>query len=102
MKQFVGIVLLMGMFVSVALAQTGNVRGNIYDKESGEPISFATVQLSGTTMGATYDLDGFFNIANVPVGGYSLVATYIGYDSIAVDVNVKTMSQSLCLWTSSS
>lgn len=71
-------------------AQTGNIRGNIYDKETGEPISFATVLLSGTSTGATTDLDGFFTIANVPVGDYRLVATYIGYDSLAYDITIKS------------
>jgi len=40
-------------------------------------------------MGTNTDFDGFFTIGNVPVGDYTLIATYIGYDSVAVDVKVK-------------
>jgi hypothetical protein len=71
-------------------AQTGGtVRGNIFDKESGEPIIYGNVILQGTTMGVNTDFNGFFTLGNVPPGDYKLVATYIGYDSVVVDVKVK-------------
>ena len=75
---------------SLAAQQNGGiVRGNIYDEESGEPIIYANVLLQGTDLGANTDLDGFFSIANVPAGEYKLVVTYLGYDSLGVDVKVK-------------
>jgi len=70
-------------------AQTGTVRGNIFEKESGNPVIYCTVQLAGTKYGTTTDLDGFFVISNVPPGDYRLLATYIGYDSISMPVKVK-------------
>jgi len=70
-------------------AQTGTIRGNIYEKESGTPVIYCNVTLAGTTLGATTDLDGFFVMTNVPVGEYRLVATYVGFDSISVQVKVK-------------
>ncbi|MEL6635553.1 MAG: carboxypeptidase-like regulatory domain-containing protein [Bacteroidota bacterium] len=88
MKQTVGILLFLFLGTGMIMAQSGTVRGSIFDRDSGEPISFATVQLSGTSIGATSDLDGFFSIGNVPVGDYRLVATYIGYDSVSVDITV--------------
>ncbi len=66
----------------------GTVRGNVYDKESGEPIIYGTVRLGGTTIGVNTDLDGFFSMTNIPAGDYKLIATYVGYDSVAVDVKV--------------
>ncbi|MFK7933738.1 MAG: carboxypeptidase-like regulatory domain-containing protein [Saprospiraceae bacterium] len=69
-------------------AQKGIVRGNVYDKETGDPIIYGTVQLSGTTMGGNTDINGFFTIADVPAGNYTLQASYIGYDSTAVDIKV--------------
>ncbi|MCB0662061.1 MAG: TonB-dependent receptor [Saprospiraceae bacterium] len=78
------------IFFSIALqAQKGIVRGNVYDKNSGEPIGFCNVFLEGTTLGNTTDINGFFTIADVPVGEYKLVAQYIGYDSTSVSVKVK-------------
>lgn len=76
-------------FTLSAQQNGGIVRGNIYDEESGEPIIYANVLLQGTDLGANTDLDGFFAISNVPAGEYRLVVTYLGYDSLAVDIKVK-------------
>jgi len=59
------------------------------DKENGDPIIYGNVLLQGTNLGTNTDLDGFFSIANVPPGEYKLVASYIGYDSTVVDINVR-------------
>ncbi|MBK6667119.1 MAG: TonB-dependent receptor [Saprospiraceae bacterium] len=72
-----------------AIGQTGVIRGNIYEKESGTPIIYCNVALQGTSYGGTTDIDGFFIIPNVPVGEYKIVATYVGYDSISAVVKVK-------------
>ena len=70
-------------------AQNGTIRGNVYDKETGEPIIYGNVLLEGTTKGAITNIDGFFTIADVEPGKYKLIATYIGYDSTAVDIQIK-------------
>lgn len=70
-------------------AQTGTIRGNVYDKETGEPIIYCNVLINGTSTGTTTDLDGFFTLADVPAGDVTLVSTYIGYDSVAVDVKLR-------------
>ncbi|MBK6621372.1 MAG: carboxypeptidase-like regulatory domain-containing protein [Saprospirales bacterium] len=81
------------LLVSVNLhAQTGGVRGNVFDKASGEPILYGTIILEGTSFGTNTDLDGFFSIPNIPAGAYQLIITYIGYDSlrVAVDITANT------------
>ncbi|HRF41688.1 MAG TPA: carboxypeptidase-like regulatory domain-containing protein, partial [Saprospiraceae bacterium] len=77
------------LFAGWLSAQNGIVRGNVFDKESGEPIIYGTVRLLNTSLGANTDVEGFFAIPNVPPGSYQLVATYVGYDSVVVDVSVK-------------
>ncbi len=72
-----------------AMGQTGTVRGNIFDEDTGEPIISCTVQLEGTGIGTTTDIDGFYALANVPIGDYNLVVTYIGYDSLSLPITVK-------------
>lgn len=71
------------------IGQNAIVRGNVYDRETGEPIIYGNVRLQGTTLGTTTDLNGFFSIADVPAGNYKLVASYIGYDSSAIDIAVR-------------
>lgn len=90
-KKFVTILIFLVLGLG-AFAQTGTIRGNIYDKTTGEPIIYCNVQLAGTSLGATSDLDGFFVISKVPVGEYKLVTTYIGYDSTMVSVKVSNGS----------
>ncbi|MEM9991866.1 MAG: carboxypeptidase-like regulatory domain-containing protein, partial [Bacteroidota bacterium] len=73
----------------VSIHAQGTLRGNVYDAESGEPIIYGNVRVVGSSLGATTDIDGFFSIANVNAGTYKLVASYIGYDSTAVEVIVR-------------
>lgn len=70
-------------------AQSGSLRGNIFDADTGEPIIYCNLQLQGTKIGTTTDFEGFFTITNIPVGDYQLVARYIGYDSLAMPIVIK-------------
>jgi len=69
--------------------QGGIVRGVVYDGETGEPVPFAYVVALGTTVGSTTDIDGFYNIANVPEGDVEFSAFSIGYDTTSTIVSVK-------------
>lgn len=74
--------------LSFTFAQSGNIRGNVYDENTGDPVMFGTVRLDGTELGTNTDLDGFFSIGNLEPGKYKLVVTYVGYDSVALDITV--------------
>ncbi|MCF8298330.1 MAG: TonB-dependent receptor [Saprospiraceae bacterium] len=78
------------MFLSFnSLAQTGTIRGVVYDKETGEPIIFTNVYLYKTTYGSSTDKNGLFVITKIPAGKYTLMLTYLGYDTIKMPVTVK-------------
>lgn len=70
-------------------AQNGTVRGFVYDKESGEPIIFTNVYLFKTTYGSTTDVNGYFTISRIPDGNYTLMVTYLGYDTLREQVSIK-------------
>ena len=79
--------------LTVFAQKSAIVRGNIYDKANGHPIPYANVILktndaSGSTLGASTDLNGFYQINNVPVGSRTLAVTFIGYDSLEVKVEI--------------
>ncbi len=77
-------------FIGIATAQKGGtVRGNVFDKATGEPMIFSTVLLKGTTIGTVTDEDGFFSIGNIPAGNYDMVVSSIGFDSAAVKITIK-------------
>ncbi len=89
MKHYI-FTLLIAVLATIVLSAQGTLRGNMYDGESGEPIMYGNVRLDGTDIGTTTDLDGFFSITNVASGTYKLIGTYIGYDSISVEVRVTS------------
>ena len=70
-------------------AQTGNIRGFVYEKETGEPVIFTNVILKGTILGAATDVNGYYSITKVPPGDYTIVITNLGYDSLKLDVSLK-------------
>ena len=69
-------------------AQQASVRGFVYEEETGEPAIFSNVFLQGTTYGASTDINGFFLISKVPPGNYTLMVTYIGFDTIQKDITL--------------
>ena len=74
------ITLLALIFLSTGLlAQTGTVRGFVFDEESGEPVIFTNVFLDGTTMGVSTDINGYYSITKVATGTYTLVVSAISY-----------------------
>ena len=70
-------------------AQTGTVRGNIFDKETAEPIIYGTVYIEGSTLATTTDLNGFFTLNKIPVGEQTVMITYIGYDTLKTEVTIQ-------------
>ncbi|HET6228222.1 MAG TPA: TonB-dependent receptor, partial [Bacteroidia bacterium] len=74
---------------SAVLAQTGTIKGFVYQKETGEPVLFTTVYLKGTTIGQSTDVNGYFSISQIPAGNYTIMINAIGYDTLQEEVTVK-------------
>ena len=67
------------MLCLFAQPKTASINGFIRDDASGEPISYANVFLSNSSLGAATNSDGYFVISEIPLGLYELNATMIGY-----------------------
>jgi len=59
----------------------GIIAGKVVDAETGEALIGANVLIKGTTMGSATDLQGNYRVPSVPSGTYTLVITYIGYQT---------------------
>ncbi len=70
-------------------AQDGVIRGFVYELKSGEPVIFSNVYLDGTNYGASTDLNGYFSISRINPGTYTLLVTYLGYDTIQETITVR-------------
>jgi len=71
--------------------RTGNIKGNVVDKETLAPLMSANVSLVGTERGAISKRDGSFVIKDVPVGTYVVRFSYLGYETVSkTDVVVRS------------
>lgn len=82
------VLLFLGL-TQIASAQNAEIRGFVYDKNTGEPILFTNVILEGTGLGAATNIDGFYSISRLKPGSYTLVCTYLGYDTASSTISVK-------------
>ena len=82
------IVVVLFLGVQGLFAQHGVVRGFVYEEESGEPAMFCNVILEGTLYGGSTDVNGYFVISKIDPGNYTLLITYLGFDTIAKQVKV--------------
>lgn len=78
------------LFCSLCFSQnTGSIGGKLLDKEyANEPLLFAHVSIKGTAIEATTDSDGAFVFENLTKGSYTLVCSFVGYETQELTVQV--------------
>ena len=70
-------------------AQTGTVKGRVYNAKTNEPLEFATVQIQGTTLGTTTDLDGNYEI-NANPAFVRLMVSYVGFETtLSAEIHIQ-------------
>ena len=74
---------------NIVLGQDASIRGFVYEKNTGEPVIFSNVYLQGTNLGASTDNNGYFSITRIPEGKYTLLVTYLGFDTIRETVTLR-------------
>ena len=90
------------MFIGIASAQS-TVKGVVTSAEDGLPVIGAAVIVQGTTMGAVTDLEGKFNLDNVPSSAKNLMVSYVGLKTeviaiqrgVEMQIVLKSASQTL-------
>ena len=65
------------------------VVGYVIDESNGMPLIGANVVVLGTSQGASTDINGRFQISNLYNGEYSIIAQYVGYESIVKSVQIQ-------------
>lgn len=70
-------------------AQVLGVSGTVISEEDNLPVIGASVLVKGTNLGAITDIEGKFNILNVPSSAKSLVVSYVGMTSQEVKISSK-------------
>jgi len=86
-------VILFVLFISaVSYSQnTVSIIGNITDNDViNEPLLYANVSIKGTSIEANTDENGFFVFDNLEEGNYTLVCSFIGYETQELNVDIKS------------
>ncbi len=83
-------IIFFSLFTPILLFAAGNgiIQGKVTDKQTGEVLPDAIVMVQKTSFGASADVNGKYSIV-VPAGNYTLIARYLGYQSVTRDVQVK-------------
>lgn len=76
------------MLSIVAYGQNATLSGKI-NSIGGETLSFSTVALLGTTLGASSNEDGTYTINDIPPGSYKVVVSYLGYESTQKRISLQ-------------
>ena len=74
---------------SIMAANSGDVKGSVYDRDTKDVLPGASIVVVGTSLGAASDMDGDYVIHGVPVGSQTLLVSYVGYKSITIKIDIK-------------
>jgi len=84
MKVFLLAALLIGF--SLEAFSQATLKGKVTD-ETGESLPGANVVVKGTTIGTITDLDGNFQLSNIPEGNQTITISFMGYQTMETNFN---------------
>ncbi|RAW03559.1 TonB-dependent receptor [Pseudochryseolinea flava] len=82
MKHFFTFFIVVISFSQFANAQSGIIRGKVFNKINNEPVPFANVVIQGTTTGGSTDTDGNYEIVNIKPGQYNVEVSFVGFKKL--------------------
>ncbi|MBI1306088.1 MAG: TonB-dependent receptor plug domain-containing protein [Bacteroidetes bacterium] len=85
-------ILLLLLFTTTgfALAQSGEIRGFVYDQSTGEPIAYASVLMDDNSGWALSDDNGYYSFKDLKAGTYAFHAQTLGYDTVYTRITIKS------------
>ncbi len=87
MRKILTASLILFLSTNAFAGDTGKIAGRVLDAATKQPLIGASVQIMGTSLGASTDLDGRYNILNIQPGVYAVRASTIGYQPVEVKNN---------------
>ena len=86
------IVLLVSLFMITSFAfaaGAGNLAGKVTNEKNGDPIANANIYAEGTEFGMLTHNNGTFLLRNIPEGTYTVAVSYLGYEIMKKEVEIK-------------
>ncbi len=96
-KIFLTLFILLVSTVFAFAQNKGTLSGKVLDFEmNNEPLPFANVYIKGTEIGSTTDFEGLYTF-NVLPGTYTLVFSFIGYETVEVNNIIVTAGETFTI-----
>ena len=89
MKYTVIFAALLFSFATHVLAETGSVKGCVFDAQNKSPLVGVNISLSGTSIGTTTGNSGNFLLENITAGKATLTLSFIGFQPVLINVMVN-------------
>jgi len=88
MSKIYNLIIAVLLVSSIVAAQDYTVKGKVTDSRTGEALIGANVYLKGTTYGDASSQGGTYEFT-APKGKYTLVCSYIGYETVEDEINLS-------------
>jgi len=89
MNRMIGYIMIVCTGFSGAVFGFGAIEGTIVDSQTDQPLPGANIQVLGTVLGSSADVQGRFQIKNIYPGAYRIRVSMISYRSSTVDVKIQ-------------
>ncbi|MDR0658290.1 MAG: TonB-dependent receptor [Mediterranea sp.] len=66
-----------------------NINGHVIDAKTKEHLPYVAIALKGTTIGITTDATGHYFLKDLPVGEFTLAASYVGYKTVEKKIKIE-------------
>ena len=76
------------LLATVVHAQPQMLRGFVYEKSNGAPIPYANIVVEGEDRGTITNLDGYFQLSDLPVGEVQVTVSFLGYETVSETVRI--------------
>jgi len=78
-------ILIFSLIISIfSFGQQGIIKGKLFNKINNEAIPYGNVIIQGTTVGASANESGEYEIKNLDPGQYNLEASYVGFKPLLI------------------
>ncbi|TVR14252.1 MAG: SusC/RagA family TonB-linked outer membrane protein [Balneolaceae bacterium] len=88
--RYLSCLVVMLLFAGAAMAQTGTLTGTITDQRTGELLPGVNIYVQELERGAATGIDGDYTIANIPYGTYTVIVSFVGYESITEQIVIDS------------
>ena len=88
--RYLSCIMVMLLFVGTAMAQTGTLTGTVTDDRTGELLPGVNIFVQELERGAATGIDGEYTITNIPYGTYTVIVSFVGFESITQQIVIDS------------